>query len=140
MEEEEWEERCQLFQDAEDDFDWRIGRRTETPGAGPQSDHSAGLFFFKVYLCRRICHFKKINTFASRKNKNTVNYCIKQKIVLLFYCPSSCILLISRWKTNDLLAKIPISRSVSLGKPLNPLVSSVCNYLFNSSSIKMPTI
>ncbi|XP_011487300.1 MAM and LDL-receptor class A domain-containing protein 1 [Oryzias latipes] len=41
MEEVEWEERCQLFQDADDDFDWRISQRTETPGAGPQTDHSA---------------------------------------------------------------------------------------------------
>lgn len=46
MEEVEWEERCQLFQDADDDFDWRISQRTETPGAGPQTDHSAGLLLF----------------------------------------------------------------------------------------------
>ncbi|XP_037829280.1 MAM and LDL-receptor class A domain-containing protein 1 isoform X2 [Kryptolebias marmoratus] len=42
MEEEGWEDSCQLFQDADDDFDWRIGHKTETPGAGPHTDHSPG--------------------------------------------------------------------------------------------------
>ncbi|XP_068160688.1 MAM and LDL-receptor class A domain-containing protein 1 [Antennarius striatus] len=37
-----WEETCQLSQDADDDFDWRIGPQTETPGAGPNMDHSPG--------------------------------------------------------------------------------------------------
>uniref|UniRef100_A0A672JC96 MAM and LDL receptor class A domain containing 1 n=1 Tax=Salarias fasciatus TaxID=181472 RepID=A0A672JC96_SALFA len=40
MEAEEWEERCQLFQDSDDDFDWRISHRTHTFGAGPHADHS----------------------------------------------------------------------------------------------------
>uniref|UniRef100_A0A3Q3M1K5 MAM and LDL receptor class A domain containing 1 n=1 Tax=Labrus bergylta TaxID=56723 RepID=A0A3Q3M1K5_9LABR len=34
------EDTCQLSQDTDDDFDWRIGRRSETPGAGPPDDHS----------------------------------------------------------------------------------------------------
>nr|XP_046227551.1 MAM and LDL-receptor class A domain-containing protein 1 [Scatophagus argus] len=38
----QWEETCQLSQDADDDFDWRIGHQTETPGAGPHGDHSPG--------------------------------------------------------------------------------------------------
>lgn len=42
VDETEWEESCQLAQDADDDFDWRIGRWTETPGAGPHTDHSPG--------------------------------------------------------------------------------------------------
>uniref|UniRef100_A0A671VVP0 MAM and LDL receptor class A domain containing 1 n=1 Tax=Sparus aurata TaxID=8175 RepID=A0A671VVP0_SPAAU len=42
VDETEWEESCQLAQDADDDFDWRIGRWTETPGAGPHADHSPG--------------------------------------------------------------------------------------------------
>ncbi|XP_047424790.1 MAM and LDL-receptor class A domain-containing protein 1 isoform X2 [Mugil cephalus] len=42
MEEDQWEERCQLSQDLDDDFDWRISHKTETPGAGPQTDHSPG--------------------------------------------------------------------------------------------------
>ncbi|XP_027129851.1 MAM and LDL-receptor class A domain-containing protein 1 isoform X2 [Larimichthys crocea] len=42
MGEGQWEETCQLSQDADDDFDWRIGHRTETPGAGPETDHSPG--------------------------------------------------------------------------------------------------
>ena len=40
----QWEEACQLFQDTDDDFDWRIGRQSETPGAGPHADHSPGLY------------------------------------------------------------------------------------------------
>lgn len=43
MEEDQWEESCQLSQDLDDDFDWRISQKTETPGAGPQTDHSPGL-------------------------------------------------------------------------------------------------
>ncbi|XP_038153930.1 MAM and LDL-receptor class A domain-containing protein 1 isoform X2 [Cyprinodon tularosa] len=39
MKEDRWEQRCQLSQDGDDDFDWMIGHKTET-GAGPQSDHS----------------------------------------------------------------------------------------------------
>ncbi|KAM9332638.1 MAM and LDL-receptor class A domain-containing protein 1 [Pholidichthys leucotaenia] len=42
MEEDQWEERCQLSQDTEDDFDWRISHRTEIPGDGPHTDHSPG--------------------------------------------------------------------------------------------------
>ncbi|XP_068438273.1 MAM and LDL-receptor class A domain-containing protein 1 [Clinocottus analis] len=42
MDENQWEDTCQLSQDADDDFDWRIGYRSETPGAGPQADHSPG--------------------------------------------------------------------------------------------------
>ncbi|XP_068566038.1 MAM and LDL-receptor class A domain-containing protein 1 isoform X1 [Cebidichthys violaceus] len=42
MDENRWEDTCQLSQDADDDFDWRIGYRSETPGAGPQVDHSPG--------------------------------------------------------------------------------------------------
>uniref|UniRef100_A0A3Q3W1Y0 MAM domain-containing protein n=1 Tax=Mola mola TaxID=94237 RepID=A0A3Q3W1Y0_MOLML len=42
MGENQWEEACQLSQDADDDFDWRIGHQSETPGAGPHADHSPG--------------------------------------------------------------------------------------------------
>ncbi|XP_014185803.1 MAM and LDL-receptor class A domain-containing protein 1 [Haplochromis burtoni] len=42
MEGDQWKERCQLSQDPDDDFDWRIGSSTETPGAGPITDHSQG--------------------------------------------------------------------------------------------------
>ncbi|XP_060950156.1 MAM and LDL-receptor class A domain-containing protein 1 [Limanda limanda] len=42
MDETQWEEKCQLSQDPDDNFDWRIGHKTETPGAGPHSDHSPG--------------------------------------------------------------------------------------------------
>ncbi|XP_075308407.1 MAM and LDL-receptor class A domain-containing protein 1 [Odontesthes bonariensis] len=38
----QWEESCQLSQDPDDDFDWRISHKTETPGAGPHTDHSPG--------------------------------------------------------------------------------------------------
>uniref|UniRef100_A0A3Q3L091 MAM domain-containing protein n=1 Tax=Mastacembelus armatus TaxID=205130 RepID=A0A3Q3L091_9TELE len=38
----QWQEACQLSQDHNDDFDWRIGQRSETPGAGPENDHSPG--------------------------------------------------------------------------------------------------
>ncbi|KAG7224989.1 hypothetical protein INR49_014906, partial [Caranx melampygus] len=38
----QWEETCQLSQDPDDDFDWRIGHKTETSGAGPHTDHSPG--------------------------------------------------------------------------------------------------
>ncbi|XP_040023689.2 MAM and LDL-receptor class A domain-containing protein 1 [Gasterosteus aculeatus] len=37
-----WEDACQLSQGADDDFDWTIGYRTQTPGAGPEADHSPG--------------------------------------------------------------------------------------------------
>lgn len=42
MDDDRWETACQLSQDATDDFDWRIGQRSETHGAGPQTDHSTG--------------------------------------------------------------------------------------------------
>ncbi|XP_071341063.1 MAM and LDL-receptor class A domain-containing protein 1 isoform X4 [Trachinotus anak] len=42
MDENQWEETCQLSQDPDDDFDWRISHQTETPGAGPPTDHSPG--------------------------------------------------------------------------------------------------
>uniref|UniRef100_A0A3B5B5L7 MAM and LDL receptor class A domain containing 1 n=1 Tax=Stegastes partitus TaxID=144197 RepID=A0A3B5B5L7_9TELE len=42
VEDDQWEESCQLSQDPDDDFDWRISHRTETPGAGPHTDHSPG--------------------------------------------------------------------------------------------------
>ncbi|XP_070842581.1 MAM and LDL-receptor class A domain-containing protein 1 [Chaetodon trifascialis] len=42
MDENQWEQTCQLHQDTDDDFDWRIGHCSETPGAGPQADHSPG--------------------------------------------------------------------------------------------------
>ncbi|XP_069015480.1 MAM and LDL-receptor class A domain-containing protein 1 [Embiotoca jacksoni] len=42
MEKYQWEESCQLSQNTDDDFDWRSGRKTETPGAGPHTDHSPG--------------------------------------------------------------------------------------------------
>ncbi|XP_029005062.1 MAM and LDL-receptor class A domain-containing protein 1 isoform X2 [Betta splendens] len=42
MEEGQWQETCQLLQDLDDDFDWRLGHQSETPGAGPQTDHSPG--------------------------------------------------------------------------------------------------
>ncbi|XP_074478784.1 MAM and LDL-receptor class A domain-containing protein 1 isoform X2 [Sebastes fasciatus] len=42
MDDNQWEDTCQLSQDADDDFDWRIGHRSETPGAGPHADHSPG--------------------------------------------------------------------------------------------------
>lgn len=42
MDEKQWEETCRISQDTDDDFDWRIGQQTETPGAGPQTDHSPG--------------------------------------------------------------------------------------------------
>lgn len=45
MEDDRWEQICQLSQDPDDDFDWRIGHRTET-GVGPQSDHSPGLHMY----------------------------------------------------------------------------------------------
>ncbi|XP_022622767.1 MAM and LDL-receptor class A domain-containing protein 1 [Seriola dumerili] len=42
MDENQWEETCQLSQDPDDDFDWRISHQTETSGAGPSTDHSPG--------------------------------------------------------------------------------------------------
>ncbi|AWP20537.1 putative MAM and LDL-receptor class A domain-containing protein 1 [Scophthalmus maximus] len=42
MDENQWEDMCQLFQDPDDDFDWRIGHQTETTGGGPHTDHSPG--------------------------------------------------------------------------------------------------
>uniref|UniRef100_A0A3Q3R9I1 MAM domain-containing protein n=1 Tax=Monopterus albus TaxID=43700 RepID=A0A3Q3R9I1_MONAL len=42
MEEDQWQDTCQLDQDHNDDFDWRIGAQTETPGAGPHTDHTPG--------------------------------------------------------------------------------------------------
>ncbi|XP_061877595.1 MAM and LDL-receptor class A domain-containing protein 1 [Entelurus aequoreus] len=37
-----WEETCQLSQDTDDDFDWRIRGSSEAAGTGPPSDHSPG--------------------------------------------------------------------------------------------------
>ncbi|XP_041817770.1 MAM and LDL-receptor class A domain-containing protein 1 [Chelmon rostratus] len=42
MDENQWEQTCQLSQDTDDDFDWRIDHCSETPGAGPYTDHSPG--------------------------------------------------------------------------------------------------
>uniref|UniRef100_A0A8C5HM61 MAM and LDL-receptor class A domain-containing protein 1-like n=1 Tax=Gouania willdenowi TaxID=441366 RepID=A0A8C5HM61_GOUWI len=42
VEADQWEESCQLSQEANDDFDWLIRDRTDTPGTGPESDHSPG--------------------------------------------------------------------------------------------------
>uniref|UniRef100_A0A8C4F454 MAM domain-containing protein n=1 Tax=Dicentrarchus labrax TaxID=13489 RepID=A0A8C4F454_DICLA len=42
LDESQWEETCKLSQDTDDDFDWRIGHRRETPGTGPHTDHSVG--------------------------------------------------------------------------------------------------
>lgn len=44
MDESRWEETCQLSQDTDDDFDWRLGQQSETPGAGPHADHSPGQY------------------------------------------------------------------------------------------------
>ncbi|XP_067342984.1 MAM and LDL-receptor class A domain-containing protein 1 isoform X2 [Channa argus] len=38
--EDQWQEMCQLSQDPDDDFDWRISHRRETPVIGPYTDHS----------------------------------------------------------------------------------------------------
>ncbi|MBN3307352.1 MALR1 protein, partial [Amia calva] len=35
-----WEKACQLTQNNNDDFDWKIGIKTDTPGTGPPADHS----------------------------------------------------------------------------------------------------
>uniref|UniRef100_A0A8C9QUX0 MAM and LDL receptor class A domain containing 1 n=1 Tax=Scleropages formosus TaxID=113540 RepID=A0A8C9QUX0_SCLFO len=35
-----WEEVCQLSQNTDDDFDWKVGHTRETPGTGPTADHS----------------------------------------------------------------------------------------------------
>lgn len=51
MDENQWEDTCQLSQDADDDFDWRIGQQSETPGAGPHTDHSPGQYT----LCSKPC-------------------------------------------------------------------------------------
>uniref|UniRef100_W5MXZ4 MAM and LDL receptor class A domain containing 1 n=1 Tax=Lepisosteus oculatus TaxID=7918 RepID=W5MXZ4_LEPOC len=37
---ESWEAVCHLTQNGNDDFDWKIGSRTETEGTGPTADHS----------------------------------------------------------------------------------------------------
>ncbi|XP_034026413.1 MAM and LDL-receptor class A domain-containing protein 1 [Thalassophryne amazonica] len=42
VEEHQWENTCQLSQDTDDDFDWKIGHRSPTPGYGPDNDHSPG--------------------------------------------------------------------------------------------------
>lgn len=42
MEPGQWEQRCQLSQDTDDDFDWTISHRTHTPGTGPEADHTPG--------------------------------------------------------------------------------------------------
>lgn len=65
MEGDQWKERCQLSQDPDDDFDWRIGSSTETPGAGPITDHSQGLQLLSAkilpkiwpYTTRKMCFY-----------------------------------------------------------------------------------
>lgn len=42
--EEQWEETCQLGQNSDDDFDWRMSRRSALPPLGPYVDHSPGQF------------------------------------------------------------------------------------------------
>uniref|UniRef100_A0A665X318 MAM and LDL receptor class A domain containing 1 n=1 Tax=Echeneis naucrates TaxID=173247 RepID=A0A665X318_ECHNA len=42
MDGKQWEEICQLSQNADDDFDWRISDQTEILGAGPSTDHTSG--------------------------------------------------------------------------------------------------
>ncbi|XP_054622204.1 MAM and LDL-receptor class A domain-containing protein 1 isoform X4 [Dunckerocampus dactyliophorus] len=42
MDKDRWEEMCQLSQDTDDDFDWRIRDSSEAAGTGPSSDHSPG--------------------------------------------------------------------------------------------------
>ncbi|XP_036374066.1 MAM and LDL-receptor class A domain-containing protein 1 [Megalops cyprinoides] len=39
---ESWENTCQLTQNDNDDFDWKIGSTRVTPGTGPPADHSQG--------------------------------------------------------------------------------------------------
>lgn len=39
---EQWEETCQLAQNSDDDFDWRMSRRSAPPPLGPYVDHSPG--------------------------------------------------------------------------------------------------
>ncbi|CAN9506358.1 unnamed protein product [Ophioblennius macclurei] len=65
MDPDRWEERCQLFQDADDDFDWRVGRRTQTPGAGPHADHSpdgGGNFLYVHSAAQREGDVAKVTT------------------------------------------------------------------------------
>lgn len=40
----QWEETCQLAQNSDDDFDWRMSRRSALPLLGPYVDHSPGQF------------------------------------------------------------------------------------------------
>lgn len=69
MEEESWEERCQLFQDFDGDFDWRIGHETETPGTGPHTDHSPGL---NLHFCPSSSRLSKL---ASGQNEFSEKLC-----------------------------------------------------------------
>lgn len=71
MGEGQWEEACQLSQDADDDFDWRIGHRTETPGAGPETDHSPG----EYPLCLRHQGYSLIEVQAQTKLGNVRETC-----------------------------------------------------------------
>lgn len=50
MGKDQWQEACQLSQDIDDDFDWRVSHRSETPGAGPHSDHSLGQYIYHMIL------------------------------------------------------------------------------------------
>lgn len=44
MDENQWEETCQLSQNADDDFDWMISQLSAPPPGGPYVDHSPGQF------------------------------------------------------------------------------------------------
>ncbi|XP_061122045.1 MAM and LDL-receptor class A domain-containing protein 1 isoform X2 [Syngnathus typhle] len=60
-----WEERCQLAQDTDDDFDWRIGRGSERAGTGPASDHSpggAGSFLYIHSAAQQKGHVARVTT------------------------------------------------------------------------------
>lgn len=41
---EQWEETCQLAQNSDDNFDWRMSQRSALPPLGPYVDHSPGQF------------------------------------------------------------------------------------------------
>lgn len=44
MDENHWEETCQLSQNSDDDFDWMISQHSAPPPGGPYVDHSPGQF------------------------------------------------------------------------------------------------
>lgn len=50
MGKDQWQEACQLSQDFDDDFDWRVSYRSQTPGAGPHSDHSPGQYTYHMIV------------------------------------------------------------------------------------------